>query len=343
MPKKGASGDHNWSLAFSPRQSKPRPKLFQPDKKTLHNILVDTVRDYKFKKDEFFKRMKVTTFVQLIIQVADFDTLLDTPHIGQGDTDTPFRPDTADLEIQQIQSERGGGGASNGSVATPHGDSSRSRLEEVIRGVGEYDLNEGGGGNKRPVVNSSNCPYLMLDIRDKDAYDECHIITAQSYPTAMLARSVNYESKDMLRFKNQEGKIIIMYDNDESMAPRAATTLVERGYENLFMLSGGLKVAGKVFPDGLLTGTLPLSLMEPPNPKAKNHPVTARESADKSKSDFTMHDLDCLVTYMDSALSDNSSGSRLSQRSKGPSGRRSTMSSLSSSTGMSGAARPPFK
>ena len=39
--------------------------------------------------------------------------------------------------------------------------------------------------------------------------------------------------------KNQDGKIIILYDNDETMAHRAATTLVERGYENLFMLSGG--------------------------------------------------------------------------------------------------------
>ena len=41
------------------------------------------------------------------------------------------------------------------------------------------------------------------------------------------------------RQKNQEGKIIIMYDNDETIAHRAVTTLVERGYENLFMLSGG--------------------------------------------------------------------------------------------------------
>ena len=42
--------------------------------------------------------------------------------------------------------------------------------------------------------------------------------------------------------KNQEGKIIIVYDCDEVPAHRAATTLVERGYENLFMLSGGRPV-----------------------------------------------------------------------------------------------------
>ena len=39
--------------------------------------------------------------------------------------------------------------------------------------------------------------------------------------------------------KNQEGKIIVLYDNDELLAHRAATTLVQRGYDNLFILSGG--------------------------------------------------------------------------------------------------------
>lgn len=30
-----------------------------------------------------------------------------------------------------------------------------------------------------------------------------------------------------------------MYDNDERLASQAATTMCERGFENLFMLSGG--------------------------------------------------------------------------------------------------------
>jgi len=30
-----------------------------------------------------------------------------------------------------------------------------------------------------------------------------------------------------------------LYDNDEKIAPGAATTLVQRGYDNVFMLSGG--------------------------------------------------------------------------------------------------------
>lgn len=39
--------------------------------------------------------------------------------------------------------------------------------------------------------------------------------------------------------KNQPGKIIILYDETEQTAPDCATTLVQRGYDNIFLLSGG--------------------------------------------------------------------------------------------------------
>ncbi len=57
----------------------------------------------------------------------------------------------------------------------------------------------------------------------------------------------------MLRFKNFPGKILVVYDYDESVASRCATTLVQRGYDNVFMLSGGIRVANIKFPRGLLT------------------------------------------------------------------------------------------
>ena len=48
-------------------------------------------------------------------------------------------------------------------------------------------------------------------------------------------------SLDLICQKNREGKVIVIYDNDERLAPNAATTLVQRGYDNIFMLSGGQK------------------------------------------------------------------------------------------------------
>jgi len=46
----------------------------------------------------------------------------------------------------------------------------------------------------------------------------------------------------MLYYKNKEGKLIVVYDFDESIAHKFATTLVQRGYDNVFMLSGGIRI-----------------------------------------------------------------------------------------------------
>lgn len=96
-------------------------------------------------------------------------------------------------------------------------------------------------------------PYLILDIRDAEAFKKARIVTSKSYPAPRLSRSVNYESKDMLKYKNIQGKLIIVVDSDESMAAKFATTLIQRGYDNVFVLSGGLRVAKIKFPEQLIT------------------------------------------------------------------------------------------
>ena len=53
----------------------------------------------------------------------------------------------------------------------------------MIRGIGEFDLKDPEKDNKSPAINeeleapeTSSLPYLILDVRDKDAFDQCHII-----------------------------------------------------------------------------------------------------------------------------------------------------------------------
>jgi hypothetical protein len=53
----------------------------------------------------------------------------------------------------------------------------------------------------------------------------------------------------MLRLKNRPGAIILLYDDDESLASRCATALTQRGYDNVFMLSGGIRVAKMKYPE----------------------------------------------------------------------------------------------
>ena len=87
-----------------------------------------------------------------------------------------------------------------------------------------------------------------------------------------------------------------MYDEDETVANGVATKLVQRDFDNVFLLSGGtlinstfciiifqplfsgLKVLFKTFPRGIVTGCLPPSCRPSPVPRKKrssNQPVHA--------------------------------------------------------------------
>ena len=57
-----------------------------------------------------------------------------------------------------------------------------------------------------------------------------------------------FQTKLMREFRNAAGKMIVVYDYDESVASRSAKTLAQRGYDNVLMLSGGLRVAELKFP-----------------------------------------------------------------------------------------------
>ncbi|XP_060572201.1 centrosomal protein of 41 kDa-like isoform X3 [Ruditapes philippinarum] len=315
MPKKG-NPTHSDSNFKEPKPT-PRIKLFKEDRHNLFDILKDAdksaaKRDYNFKTDEIFRRMKVTTFVQLIMQVAEYDNTCSL--YGKSENGSE-RPDTADDEVYRIQ--RGGGDRSPApSLAVTEGDygapaagnTGRSTLQGVIKGEGELDRNrEQRSSNNFSENVLSGCPYLLLDVRDEDSFKQCHIITAKNYPSAMLSRACNYETKDMLAFKNQPGKIIVVYDETENLANHCATTLYQRGYDNLFLLSGGMKVAYKIFPEGLLTGTPSDTVSETPRSKRKP------EMADRDK--FTADDLAKIDIYLNNALCDKSSGSRLSKAS----------------------------
>uniref|UniRef100_A0A915EW11 Rhodanese domain-containing protein n=1 Tax=Echinococcus canadensis TaxID=519352 RepID=A0A915EW11_9CEST len=212
--------------------------------------------NFKIKPGEIFRRMKMTTFVQLLIQVADVNGT-------QGRQE--FHPNGGGLFVDESK---------NTKECTKSSDQPGSRaaifytLGSVIHGIGECEIN----GDKelspdRPTNTTeekSDCPYLLLDVRDRDEFDQCHIIKAISYPHTMLSRCINFEIRQMLAFRNKPGHIIICYDEDERLAPRVATMLTERGYENIFVLSGGLKVGWKLFPKGLILGDAPVTLKNKP-------------------------------------------------------------------------------
>jgi len=298
------------------------------------NKIEEIRKNYRYRKDEIFKRMKVSTFAQLVLQVAEVCNLeLDR------------------LELETARSEVGeptasdecppddGGGGGDGSV------SERRLLQDVVRGVGEVELENGKHspasatdteklaerdeeeGVQMPDLTS--LPYLLLDIRDQDAYDQCHIIGSLNYPAAMLSRSVNYLSKEMLLFKNKPGKVIIVYDADEKICPNVATVLVQREIDNVIMLSGGLKVLHKKFPACFTTGTLPPTCFSPKLDRKGSPKPAPNIVANVGVKWFTPDLLELIHDKLDDVLLSNES-SRLSSRTSASSAGRSSKASNAS-------------
>ncbi|XP_019501729.1 PREDICTED: centrosomal protein of 41 kDa isoform X2 [Hipposideros armiger] len=281
--------------------------------------------DYRYKKDELFKRLKVTTFAQLVIQVASLSdqTLEVTAEEIQRLEDNDSATSDPDAEITARTNGKGSPGEQSPSPvqfinSMGAGDSSRSTLQSVISGVGELDLDKGLVKKAEPNTKDKpypDCPFLLLDVRDRDSYQQCHIVGAYSYPIATLSRTMNPYSNDILEYKNAHGKIIILYDDDERLASQAATTMCERGFENLFMLSGGLKVLAQKFPEGLITGSLPASCQQalPPGSAQKRSSPKGPPPPAENKWRFTPEDLKKIEYYLEEDQGPADDPSRLSQ------------------------------
>jgi len=119
----------------------------------------------------------------------------------------------------------------------------------VALGVGEMDSLFDPLEEKKITTER---PFLILDVRDSSEYKSNHLIYSENFQLTRLNRAFDYETKPMLMLKNKPGTIIVLYDEDESLASKCATTLTQRGYDNVFMLSGGIKVAKSKYPEHLI-------------------------------------------------------------------------------------------
>ncbi|NWU93765.1 CEP41 protein, partial [Upupa epops] len=304
-------------------------------------------QNYRYKKDELFKRLKVTTFAHLVIQVASLsgETLeVTNEEIHKLEDDSSASPD-GDRESPAGTNGKGSPESPVVFLNNPGAsDSYRSTLQRVISGVGELDV-EKDTPRKADTPSRDlpypDCPFLLLDVRDRDAYEQCHIIGAHSYPIATLSRTMNPYTSNILEYKNAHGKIIILYDSDERLASQAATTMCERGFENLFMLSGGLKVLAQKIPEGLITGSLPVSCQVTALTGSTRKKASPRVPAThaENKWRFSADDLQKIKYYLEQEHVPSDTASRLSRLSSGRDSKATTSSRSSGLPSSAGSVR----
>lgn len=119
-------------------------------------------------------------------------------------------------------------------------------------------------------------PFLLLDTRDSDAYGACHIITARHYPSAMMSKASNQLTREIYDYRNKPERMIIVYDEDETVAVQVANFFCERGIENVFLLSGGLNLLIQRV-HGIILGELS-NLLIKAIPSQKATPISAARS-----------------------------------------------------------------
>ena len=81
--------------------------------------------------------------------------------------------------------------------------------------------------------------FLLLDLRDSEEYGLWRIKESINYPAPMIGRDKMIP--EIFHFKNKPDKLIILYMNDERAGTKAAQLFAEKGFDNTFLLSGGIE------------------------------------------------------------------------------------------------------
>jgi centrosomal protein CEP41 len=222
----------------TPRNSKYANVKSQVDTgSSMSKVELITARQYLLRRDELFKRVSPTTCRELIDEHNDqTETIFE---LGRGDEEDGEEDGVAMMGGGSVM----GGGAA--AAAAPLSPSAEPRIasinaEDYVGGVYNESI-------QRP-------PFLILDVREKKEYNQCHIKGAQSYPANNLRHDII--TPDLYYYKNKDGHVIVVYDLDDRMARNVATMFTEKGYENIFLMTGGME-RFSVLHSALLVGKLP--------------------------------------------------------------------------------------
>merc|ERR1711964_922907 len=83
-----------------------------------------------------------------------------------------------------------------------------------------------------------NRQLMLLDLRDEQAFRQQHIVGATHYPATYISQ--DKVSPEVYRMKSQPDKLLVVYHEDDRQGAAYATQLVQKGWDNIYLLSGGI-------------------------------------------------------------------------------------------------------
>ncbi|KAG9413092.1 Centrosomal protein of 41 kDa [Aphanomyces cochlioides] len=203
---------------------------------TVNNVRLISSKEFLKRRDETFRRVTPRCVADLFREYED---------TGKGDANAP------EMVARMVKDGDGN--------YVMQREASENNQDHTGPRIVSYDAEEG---------ENYDVPYLILDTRPREDFVENRIHRAKSFPTAYLCR--DQFLPEMLQFKNQESKLIILYCMDEKLSSQSATLLGQKGFDNIYVLSGGLMEYAALYPDHV-EGT------PPPKPSSHDNKKPARD------------------------------------------------------------------
>lgn len=117
-------------------------------------------------------------------------------------------------------------------------------------------------------------------MRDPEEFAKYHIVEALNFPAPNITR--DRVPPELFRFvsdkqRNSPGKLIVIYAFDERPGVQAGQQFALKGYENVYLISGGIEEFLKQYPD-LIEGPVKPPLALSPTKTTKSSASSSRTS-----------------------------------------------------------------
>jgi rhodanese-related sulfurtransferase len=123
-------------------------------------------------------------------------------------------------------------------ILAPVTENNLSRFTNMSKMTGASILTLKTGNKDKKVEISPFTDFLLLDLRSEPEYLAYHIKDSINYPALNIGR--DRWSDCILRYKNKPEKFIVVYMESEKSGIGLANELYQKGFENVYLLTGGI-------------------------------------------------------------------------------------------------------
>ena len=204
--KYGTKGLLKKRVPKNPKYNQVKSKLSKKTGKTTQEIEIISDSLVTKRKDEKFKRIKGSTLAKLLNETSHSKESIYALADGE-ESKMGMAPDDGAESVYSINTMQ------TGCSAVTY--------------------------NTEQLGISQETSFLLLDMREECEYDAFHIRESINFPAPNVTR--DRIIPELFRFRNKEDKLIIIYMYDERQGVSAAKLLYEKGYDNVFLLSGGIE------------------------------------------------------------------------------------------------------